>query len=167
MASSPSAVSNLPEGYTLEQSSTPQPQQGEVPGLPAGYKLETGAQQSAPSTGLTDGGSVPNARIRNLPNPAAKATSAGDALLDGMKTGAQLASIPSSVAGIGEAVEGAEGTATNIVDRAKSIYQWMNANKLKAAAIEAIAREVGVDPFQLTHKVIKYGSNLFGDSDNK
>jgi hypothetical protein len=52
MATSPSAVSNLPEGYTLEQPSNPQPQpsnpqpqQGEVPGLPAGYKLETADTQ--------------------------------------------------------------------------------------------------------------------------
>jgi len=46
MATSPSAVSGLPAGYTLEQPSTPQPQQGKVSGLPAGYTLETGNQPS-------------------------------------------------------------------------------------------------------------------------
>ncbi|HEY6768000.1 MAG TPA: hypothetical protein VI386_24865 [Candidatus Sulfotelmatobacter sp.] len=167
MADSNSAVSNLPEGYSLEQQPAAPPQGG-VPGLPAGYKLESAdTQQSAPATTLTDGGSVPNARIRNLPNPAAKATGPGDALLDGMKTGAQLASIPSTVAGIGAGVEASEGVATSFVDKARTVYQWAKANPLKAAAIEGIAREVGVDPIQLAHKVVKYGKGLFGDSEDQ
>src|SRR5882762_1255767 len=149
--STSSPLANLPEGYTLEQPSTPQPQQGEVPGLPAGYKLETADTQQQQSTppGLTDGGSVPNARIRNLPNPAAGSKTAGDALLNGMKTGAQLAAIPAAAAGMGEAVEGAEGLTTSVVDKAKTIVGWAKTNPLKAYAISKIADELGIHPFDL------------------
>jgi hypothetical protein len=45
---------------------------------------------------LTSAGAVPNARLRNLPNPAAGETSALGALYHGAKTGATLASIPSA-----------------------------------------------------------------------
>jgi hypothetical protein len=34
-------------------------------------------------------------------------------------------------------------------------------NWAKTNPIEGIARELGVDPFQLMHKVVKYGKNLF------
>jgi hypothetical protein len=114
---------------------------------------------------LTDGGSVPNARIRNLPNPAAKATSAGAALLDGMKTGAQLASIPSAVAGIGAAAEGAEGATISVLDKAKAIVSWAKTNPLRAWAVEQVAHEMGIDPFTFMHKAVKYGKNLFGDDE--
>ena len=46
MATGSSAISGLPEGYTLEQPSAP-PQQNTVPGLPAGYTLE---KDNTPST---------------------------------------------------------------------------------------------------------------------
>lgn len=57
--------------------------------------------QPPPGLGMTGGSlsvgsSVPNARIRNLPNPAANETSPLGALYHGAKTGAQLASLPMS-----------------------------------------------------------------------
>lgn len=60
-------------------------------------------KQQAPAQAEETTPYVPNARIRNLPNPAAKATSATDALLDGMKTGAELTAIPATAIGLGEA----------------------------------------------------------------
>lgn len=50
----------------------------------------------------------------------------------------------------------------NVVDKAKAVVEWAKTNPLKAASIEAIAHEMGVDPFQLMHQVTKYGKNLFG-----
>jgi hypothetical protein len=44
MATSPSAVSNLPEGYSLEQ---PSPQPTQAGGLPSGYTLEQPTQSQA------------------------------------------------------------------------------------------------------------------------
>lgn len=148
------------------QSTTTSPQLSPLEQLGASVpKQQTIEQQNQNPSRESDGGSVPNARIRNLPNPAAKATSPGDALLDGVKTGAQLASIPSAVAGISAGVESAEGATASLVDKAKDVYEWAKTNPIKAGAIEAIARDLGVDPFQLAHKVVKYGKNLFGDSE--
>lgn len=56
----------------------------------------------------------------------------------------------------------AEGAVPSLVDKAKDVYEWAKVNPIKAAAVEGIARELGVDPFQLAHKVVKYGKNLFG-----
>src|SRR5579862_5929942 len=58
------------------------------------------AQQTAPSTDATP--FVPNARIRNLPNPA-EGMEPGEALSNGMKTGAELAAVPASAIGLSEA----------------------------------------------------------------
>jgi hypothetical protein len=50
----------------------------------------------------------------------------------------------------------------SVVNTAKTVASWAKANPIKAAALEGIARELGVDPFRLTHKIIKYGKGLFG-----
>lgn len=52
-------------------------------------------------------------------------------------------------------------TASTVVDTAQTIAKWTKENPIKAVAVEALAREIGVDPFQLLGKVIKYGKNLF------
>ena len=52
-------------------------------------------------------------------------------------------------------------TASTVVDTAQTIAKWTKENPIKAVAVEALAREMGVDPFQLLGKVIKYGKNLF------
>lgn len=66
-----------------------------------------------------------------------------------------------ALAAPGEASE----VGSSLVDKAKAIYEWAKLNPFKAAGVEGIAREMGVDPFQLAHKVVKYGKNLFGDSE--
>lgn len=50
---------------------------------------------------------------------------------------------------------------SSVVDTAQAVAQWSRANLVKAAAIEAVAHEMGVDPFQLLSKVVKYGKHLF------
>src|SRR6266849_1591905 len=60
-------------------------------------KAEAQAQATAAQTHF-----VPNARIRNLPNPAEGLTPA-QALTNGVQTGAALAAIPASAIGLGEA----------------------------------------------------------------
>ena len=186
MATSPSAVSNLPAGYTLEQSSAPQPQQGEVPGLPAGYQLEKADSQQAPDNNknlvdkwVANPSTVPNARIRNLPNPAEGMTPI-QALTNGVKTGAELAAIPASLGGgsastVGQVVDAA-GTPIkesalelipSVVDKAKAVVEWAKANPIKAVAIQQIANEMGIHPFDLMHSAIKYGKNLFADESEK
>jgi len=52
--------------------------------------------------------------------------------------------------------------APSLLQRAQTVYTWAKANPLKAGAVEAIARELGIDPFQLAHKAVKYGKELFG-----
>lgn len=54
------------------------------------------------------------------------------------------------------------GLGSRAIQGAKAIESWVKANPAKAASLEFIARELGVDPFQLVHKVVKYGKNLFG-----
>src|SRR5690242_5333587 len=46
---------------------------------------------------------VPNARIRNLPNPAEGLTP-GQALINGVQTGAEVAAVPATAIGLGEVV---------------------------------------------------------------
>ena len=67
---------------------------------------EQKAQQEASKPNLVDKwianpSTVPNARIRNLPNPAEGMTP-GQALTNGVKTGAELGAIPASAIGLGE-----------------------------------------------------------------
>jgi hypothetical protein len=52
-------------------------------------------------------------------------------------------------------------TASTVVDTAQTIAKWTKENPIKAVAVEALAHEMGIDPFQLLGKVIKYGKNLF------
>lgn len=49
-----------------------------------------------------------------------------------------------------------------IVNKAKAVAEWAKANPIKSVAIAKIADELGVHPFDLMHKVVKYGKNLFG-----
>jgi hypothetical protein len=47
-----------------------------------------------------------------------------------------------------------------VIKGVKSVPAWLKANPIKALAIEGIAHELGVDPIQLAHKVLKYGSGV-------
>src|SRR5258708_5406473 len=78
----------LPAGYQLDQA-------GGMPPLPSGYQLDSKAAQPS-GVQLSNPSTVPNARIRNWPNPAANETSPGEALYHGAKTGLMLASIPAA-----------------------------------------------------------------------
>jgi hypothetical protein len=68
------------------------------------------------------------------------------------------------VAGATLGATAASEIAPSVVEKAKAVVDWAKANPIKATAVEAMAREMGIDPFQLMHKVVKYGQNLFGGS---
>ena len=69
---------------------------------------------------------------------------------------------------VGDAVGGlalaAPEVVPKIVEKAKAVYDWASANPIKSLAISQIANELGVHPFDLMHSVVKYGKNLFGES---
>lgn len=62
------------------------------------------------------------------------------------------------------AIATAKAVGGRAIDAAKNAEKWAKANPLKAIAVEGIAHELGIDPIQLTHKIVKYGKGLFGTS---
>jgi hypothetical protein len=72
-------------------------------------------------------------------------------------TGQMLPWVTKQVPGPGKSVVGKAGGA--IVGGAKGILEWTKANPGKAALLELVARELGVDPIQLAGKVLKYGKS--------
>lgn len=46
---------------------------------------------------------------------------------------------------------------SGVVAGAKSVAEWLKANPVKAMAVETLAHELGIDPIQLAHKVLKFG----------
>jgi hypothetical protein len=69
------------------------------------------------------------------------------------------------VAGATLGATAAPEVVSSAVDKAKAVVKWASSNPIKAAAMESIAHEMGVDPIELLHKAVKYGQNLFGGSD--
>src|SRR5579864_886263 len=168
MATSPSAVSNLPQGYTLEQSSAPQPQQGEVSGLPAGYKLETSSDapsntSSSPEDEASQTRQMLVSGLTGLPTP--NMTDADKASFARGKA-AGAVSVP-LVAGATAGALAAPEVVPQIVQKAKAVAEWAKANPIKSVAIAKIADELGIHPFDLMHSVVKYGKGLFGTEDTK
>ena len=65
------------------------------------------------------------------------------------------------VAGAALGATAASEAVPAVVNTAKNVLTWTQANPIKAGALEVIARELGIDPIQLTRKAIKYGTHLF------
>jgi hypothetical protein len=65
-------------------------------------------------------------------------------------------------AGLTTGVSEALDVAPSLLELATKVGPWVKANPYKALAVESIAHEMGIDPIQLAHKVIKYGTGLFG-----
>lgn len=63
---------------------------------------------------------------------------------------------------LNDAASAANKAGAKTIEAAKNVETWVKANPLKAVALEGIARELGIDPIQLTHKAVKYGKGLFG-----
>jgi hypothetical protein len=64
------------------------------------------------------------------------------------------------------AVAGAGLAATalpEIVKAATAVGKWAKANPLSTLALTKIADEMGVHPFAMLHKAVKYGKGLIGD----
>ena len=72
----------------------------------------------------------------------------------GGEIGAGLVAGAGTVAAVAPAVP-------RVIEAANAVSTWAKANPVKALAIEGLARELGIDPFQLTHKIVKYGKSLF------
>jgi hypothetical protein len=69
------------------------------------------------------------------------------------------------VAGATLAASAAPELVPSVVDKAKAVVEWTKANPIKSVAIAKIADELGIHPFDLMHSAVKYGKNLFGDSE--
>ena len=78
--------------------------------------MQSSRTQAAPDQETT--AFIPNARIRNLPNPAEGMTP-GQALTNGVKTGAELGAIPASAIGLGEAAPVIENLAEHLPNLGK------------------------------------------------
>jgi hypothetical protein len=164
MATSPSAVSNLPEGYSLEQPSTPQPQQGAVSGLPAGYTLEKDNPSTSPQTTEDKASNTRQMLVSGLTGmPTPNMTEADKASFAKGKAAGAI-SVP-VVAGATLGATAAPEVLPPIIDKAKAVVKWAVSNPGKSYVIGKIADELGIHPFDLMHSVVKYGKNLFGDSE--
>ena len=71
------------------------------------------------------------------------------------------------VAGATAAATAAPELVPSIVDKAKAVAQWAKANPIKSVVLAKMADELGIHPFDFLHTVVKYGKNLFGDSEEK
>jgi hypothetical protein len=69
------------------------------------------------------------------------------------------------VAGATLAATAAPEVVPTIVQKAKAVAEWAKTNPLRAYAISKMADELGIHPFDLMHSAVKYGKNLFGDSE--
>ena len=69
------------------------------------------------------------------------------------------------VAGAALGATAAPELVPSVVDKAKAVVEWAKSNPLKSYAIARIADDLGIHPFDLMHSVVKYGKNLFGDSE--
>jgi hypothetical protein len=107
---------------------------------------------SSSSLDLKDARTVPNARIRNIPNPAANETSPGEALYHGAKTGFTLGMIPAAPGMIGAPLETAVGLGGAGVGAATGKVA------AKAAGAGAFGQEVGEDVGGLAGGVVAGGA---------
>lgn len=73
-------------------------------------------------------------------------------------TGRMLPWIASKIEAEGPSA--ARKMASGAVSGAKGVASWLKANPWKAAGIEAIAHQLGVDPMQIAQKMLKYGPSL-------
>jgi hypothetical protein len=54
----------------------------------------------------------------------------------------------------------AKKTSQALMKSVKAVPTWMKENPVKAVLIEAAAHELGVDPIQLAHKLLKFGPSI-------
>lgn len=59
-----------------------------------------------------------------------------------------------------EGPSAAQRVGQKVVTSIKAVPKWMKENPVKAIGVEIAARELGVDPIQLAHKLLKYGGGL-------
>ena len=169
---STSSVMNLPEGYTLEEPTTPQPQavNGGVSGLPPGYTLEqpdTGAPSSIASNAFEKA-----REAAPFTEPGAYEREMGKQFGDNKAQAKQA--LKSTLLATGETAAGVAGasalgptiaSAPTVIDKARDVVAWADKHAGKAAILNTIADQLGIHPFDLLHKVAKYGADLFDDDE--
>jgi hypothetical protein len=69
-----------------------------------------------------------------------------------------IKSVPNMVETTGKSMA-QQGIAKGI-EIAKQVEVWVAKNPAKAYMLEKVANELGIDPFQLAHKVVKYGKDI-------
>lgn len=63
-----------------------------------------------------------------------------------------------------QAIKGAvrnSQTVTRMAESAHAVGDWVSKNPIKAAALGEIANEMGIHPFDLMHRAVKYAEQLF------
>ncbi|HKT87507.1 MAG TPA: hypothetical protein VJQ59_03675 [Candidatus Sulfotelmatobacter sp.] len=100
---------------------------------PAPEKKEP-IQLSNPST-------VPNARIRNLPNPSDPNASGVSNFLSGAGTGAELASVPGTAVGMGAAMDALPSVMVHTIDGVKAVGTWAAKNPVQAYLLFQVLKE--------------------------
>lgn len=153
--SAPQAASSTSSGLSpleqLEQSS-------QTPTTPTATPAQQAYRKATAAGPFTQPGAAERAMGQTIGDNRAQAKEAlknvGQAALE---TGAGVVGA--------SALTAAPEVVPEIVNKAKAIAEWAKANPIKSVAIAKIADELGVHPFDLMHKVVKYGKNLFGESE--
>jgi hypothetical protein len=129
----------------LAQSGQAQPSQQTQPASDLS-PLDQLAQSSPTPTASPSGQAnfVPNARIRNLPNPAEGLTP-GQALMNGVKTGAELAAVPATAIGLGEAEPVIAHLAENLpnLDKAWKIVKIIGGTEYTLQHLKDVLKVLG------------------------
>ncbi len=100
---------------------------------PAPEKKEP-IQLSNPST-------VPNARIRNLPDPSDPYASGLSNFLSGAGTGAELSAVPASAVGMGAAMDALPSVMLHTIDGVKAVGTWAAKNPVQAYLLLQVLKE--------------------------
>lgn len=90
---------------------------------------------------LSNPSTVPNARIRNLPNPSDPNASGLSNFLSGAGTGAELAAVPGTAFGMGAAVDALPSVMVHTIDGVKAVGTWAAKNPVQAYLLLQVLKE--------------------------
>jgi len=149
-----------------QQQSTPSQPQGNLSPLEQWEAQQTKQQQPQQSTPVDEASETRQMLASGLTGMPTPNMSAADRASFERGKAAGAVSVP-IVAGATLAATGAPEVVPSIVDKAKAVAQWTKANPIKSLVLAKMADELGIHPFDFLHTVVKYGKNLFGDSEGK
>lgn len=143
------------------QQQQPTPSQSDLSPLEQLALMPNPAPQKTPEEQASDTRQMLVSGLTGIPTP--NMTDADKASFAKGKAAGAI-SVP-VVAGATLAASAAPEVVPSVVDKAKAVVEWAKSNPIKAIAISKIADELGIHPFDLMHSAVKYGKNLFGDSE--